>query len=343
MRKGLLGAVVVLAVALMALAPSAQAKNVYKFRFSSFVPPLHFMNKGILEPWIKEVEKRSGGRIKIRLFPGSALGKPRDQYDMAARGVADITWGILAYTPGRFPLSTVIELPFMVPTAEVGSRVIQTLYQEGMFGNEFNDVHLLGLATPPAMDLHTRKKKVTALAGVKGLKIRTPSPMIGKLITRWGGVPVGMTLNEVYLSLERGVIDAVFLDPLTFRGIRADEVTKQHTLVGISTTAVFFAMNKKAWDSLPPDLQKIMTEMTGMYLSVDLNGKMADGAVAATWKMLKKAGHQVVILTPEEKAKWVKAAQPAVDAWIAAMEAKGLPGKKVYERAVALRDKFMRK
>lgn len=345
MRKGLLGVVLVLALAvsIVGLSRMAQAKEVYKFRLSSFTPPMHFMNKGILEPWIKQVAAKSGGRIEIKLFPGSALGKPRDQYDMAVRGVCDISWGILAYMPGRFPLSTVVELPFMVPNAEIGSRTMWTLYQQGYFGKEFEDVHLLSLATPPPMDLHTRNKKVETLADLKGLKIRTPSPMIGELITRWGGVPVGMTLNEVYLSLERGVIDGVFLDPLTFLGIRANEVTKYHTKVGISTTPVFFAMNKKAWNKLPPDLQKVMTELTGLYWSVDLNGKMADRAVAATWKKLEKAGHGVITLSPAEKAKWVKAAQPAVKQWIEAMNAKGLPGQKVYEHAEALKNKFMDK
>ncbi|MBT3254987.1 MAG: TRAP transporter substrate-binding protein [Deltaproteobacteria bacterium] len=315
----------------------AMAEKPIKLRMSSFVPPMHFMNTKILQPWIDMIEERTKGKVKIKIYAGSALGKPQDQYDMAARGVADITWGILAYTPGRFPLVTVMELPFMSPNAEIGSRMVQRLYEKGVFEGEFKDVKMLALGMPPNMDLHTSKKLVKNLADLKGMKIRTPSAMMGKLIKKWGGVPVAMPAPEVYMSLERGVIDAIFLDPLTLMGIKCNEVTKYHTRVGISTTVFFFAMNQKVWDKLPPDAQKVITELSGEYLGAEMNGKMADRAVMGVYKKLKASGDEIYTLPPTELAVWEKSAQPAFGEWVKAMEGKGLPGKKVLEEALQMK------
>lgn len=316
------------------------AQDTINLRLSSFVPPMHFMNQRILEPWVKTVEERTNGRIKIKIYAGGALGKPQDQYDMAVRGVADITWGILAYTPGRFPLVTVMELPFMSPNAEIGSRMVQRLYDSGLLKEEFKDIKLLALAMPPTMDLHSNKNLVKTLGELKGMKVRTPSAMIGKLIKKWGGVPVAMPAPEVYLSLERGVIDAIFFDPLTLMGMRCNEVTKYHTRVGISTTVVFFAMNKKAWNELPPDLQKVMDELSGEYWAADLNGVIADRAVLGVLKKLKEGGHTIYPLPPEELKKWQKASASAYDEWLEAMKEKGLAGDKVLREARRLKAEF---
>ena len=320
-------------------APAIADKPI-NLRLSSFVPPGHFMNTKILQPWIETIDKDTNGKVKIKIYPGSALGKPQDQYDMAVRGVADITWGILAYTPGRFPLATVMELPFMSPNAEIGSRIVQRCYEKGVFGNEFEDVKLLALGMPPNMDLHTTKKKVQTLSDLKGMKIRTPSAMMGKLIKRWGGVPVAMPAPEVYMSLERGVIDAVFFDPLTLMGIKANEVTKYHTRVGISTVVFFFAMNQKTWDRLPPNVQKVFNERSGEVLSAGLNGKIADKTVVGVYKKLTAAGHDIYVLPAQELVVWEKSVEPAFGEWVKAMEEKGLPGKKVLEHTRSIRSEL---
>lgn len=339
MKKGLFWAVLTSFVVSLVFCLSAAAAegDVINLRLSSFTPPMHIMNKKILEPWIKMVEERTNGKLKIKLYAGGALGKPQDQYDMAARGTADITWGILAYTPGRFPLVSVMELPFMSPSATTGSRMVSRLLESGYLKSDFKDVKMLALAMPPTMDLHSNKKLVKTLDDLKGMKIRTPSAMMGKLIKKWGGVPVAMPAPEVYLSLERGVIDAIFFDPTTLMGMRCNEVTKYHTRVGISTTVVFFAMNKKSYEKLPPDIRKVLDELTGEYWAANLNGKPADGAVKMIVKKLDEGGHTVYQLPPEELKRWQQSSASAFDEWVAEMEGKGLPGKKVLEETLRLK------
>ncbi len=342
MKKILLWTVfsVLLASMIFWLPAAVMAQDAINLRFSSFVPPMHFMNKSIMQPWIQMVDERTQGKLKIKLYPGSALGKPQDQYDMAVRGVADITWGILAYTPGRFPLTTVMELPFMSPNAEIGSRMVQRLYDKGYLKDEFKDVKVLALAMPPTMDIHSNKKLVKTLEDMKGMKVRTPSPMMGKLINKWGGVPVAMPAPEVYLSLERGVIDAIFFDTLTLIGLRCNEVTKYHTQVGISTTVVFFVMNRATWNRLPSDVQKVLNELSGEWWTADYHGKIADKTIAGARKKLEKDGDTMYKLPSQELKRWETSAASAFDEWVAEMEGKGLPGKKVLEEARRLKAEF---
>ena len=326
-----------MACLVLGLLPSADAQEVINLRLSSFVPAKHFMNTKVLEPWIATVEKRTAGKLKIKLFPGSTLGKPQAQYDMAVRGVADITWGILGYTPGRFPLATVMELPFLSPSAEVGSRMAQRLFDEDYLKPEFKDVKLLALGMPPNMDLHMNSKPVKTLADLAGMRIRTPSAMMGKIIKMWGGVPVPLPAPEIYLSLDRGLIDGVFLDPLTLMGVRANEVTRYHTRIGVSAPVFFFAMNQKTWDRLPPDVQQVIDEFSGEYWGADINGKIADKAVLGVLKKLKQAGHAVYSPPPDEMRKWKDAAAPAFDDWVQRMDSKGLAGNAVLQEALRLK------
>ena len=328
---------------LFAFSAPTWAEKPIKLSLASFTPPMHFMNTKILQPWINMIEKRTDGKVKIRIYAGCALGKPQDQYDMAVRGVANITWGILAYTPGRFPLATVMELPFMSPTAEIGSRMVQRLYENGAFQDEFKDVKLLALGMPPSMDLHTTKHLAKTLADLKGMKIRTPSAMMGKLIKKWGGVPVAMPAPEVYMSLERGVIDAIFVDPLTLMGIKCDEVTKYHTRVGISSVVFFFAMNQKCWDNLPSSVQQVFTELSGEYLGADLNGKIADKTVVGVYKKLGASGDVVYNLPPAELNLWKNSADTIFVEWVKSMEEKGLPGKRVLDEALKLKEELTKK
>src|SRR5262245_66268496 len=104
---------IVVALSLLWLFPasgSAQDKPI-ELKFSSWVSAVHGHHTGVMVPWAKMVEEKSGGRLKITLYPGSTLGKAADHYDMVKDGIADIGFTTPGYTPGRFPLISVTELP----------------------------------------------------------------------------------------------------------------------------------------------------------------------------------------------------------------------------------------
>jgi TRAP-type C4-dicarboxylate transport system substrate-binding protein len=332
--------IIIFGVLLLAIIAAGNADSGFSLKLSSFTPPNHPMNTLVFEPWMKTISEQTGGRVKISLYAGSVLGKPQDQYDMVVNGVCELSWGILGYTPGRFPLTSVMELPFMSPSAETGSRIVQRLYDGGHLKAEYEDVKLLALGLPTGIDLHTRDKQVRTLEDIKGMRIRVFSPVMGKIVKVWGGVPVAMPASEVYLAMSRGVLDAVMMDVLTLTATKLDEVTNFHTRINISSSPFFFAMNKKTWEKLPADIQAMFQRQSGEYFSADLNGKMIDNLNLKTWKMLESRGHTVIDLKPAELERWREASVFALDEWRQEMDAAGAPGTEILRETQKLKTAF---
>ncbi|MDH3234126.1 MAG: C4-dicarboxylate ABC transporter, partial [Alphaproteobacteria bacterium] len=106
------------AVALTAL--PAAAEN-FDLKIAHFVTPKHSYSQWIVR-WSQELTKKSNGQLKFKIFPGSQLGPPPKYYDMARRGQADIVWSAHGFTPGRFPLTELSNLPYLVGSAEIGTK-----------------------------------------------------------------------------------------------------------------------------------------------------------------------------------------------------------------------------
>jgi TRAP-type C4-dicarboxylate transport system substrate-binding protein len=338
MLKGKARFIVVLM--LLGFVATGGAEEVFSLKLSSFTPPNHPMNTLVFEPWMKAISEQTGGRVKITLYAGSVLGKPQDQYDLVAGGVCDLSWGILGYTPGRFPRTSVMDLPFMSPSAEAGSRIVQRLYDGGYLGEEYAEVKLLALGLPTGIDLHTRDKEVKTLEDIRGLRIRVFSPVMGKLVKAWGGVPVAMPASEVYLAMSRGVLDAVMMDVLTLTATKLDEVTRYHTRINISSSPFFFAMNRRTWEKLPADIQAVFSENSGEYFSADLNGTMIDNLNLKTWQLLESRGHKVTDLKPEELERWQQSSLFALEEWQKEMDGAGLNGSAILAEARRLKAAF---
>jgi TRAP-type C4-dicarboxylate transport system substrate-binding protein len=132
----------------------------------------------------------------------------------------------------------------------------------------------------------------------------------------------------------------MFTDPLTLYALKCNEVTEYHTNVGIASSPFFFIMNKETWDQLPADVKEIIDGLSGEYFSADLNGRMIDELERKTWKRLEMEGHSVYTLSPEERERWKISAETAIDEWVRDMEQKELPGSKVLEEALRLKEEF---
>lgn len=114
-RRSALQAGAALGLGLAGLPRVATAQEPIKLRMSHFLSPMAPAQTKLFQPWADRVEKDSGGRIKCEIYPAMQLGgKPPQLYDQVRTGVADVIWTVPGYTPGRFPLSAVFELPFVV-------------------------------------------------------------------------------------------------------------------------------------------------------------------------------------------------------------------------------------
>ncbi len=303
--------------------------------FAHPYPSVHLQHVGVLVPWAQKIESQSKGAIKIKFVPGGALGKPGQAYDMVTKGVADIGWDICDYSPGKFPLTTVVELPFMVETAEQASVALWKTYEKfPEFQAEYSDTKLLMLSGHAPGFFATVKKPVTKLADLKGMKIKTASSFTTDALTLFGAVPVVQPVTETYTSLKLGVVDGV-VSP--FDGIaifKLHEILQHYTPANFYSLVFWIAMNKKKFNSLPDDLKQVIEENSGLALS-RIHGKSFDETYASMKTVCEEKGMKPVQFENGEMEKLISMTAPLKEKWVKDIEAKGLPGKAVLETITA--------
>ena len=331
--------VVFLVVLSVYLKPSfASQEEQIELRFSTFLPLQHYGHVKVLAPFAKQLEERTKGRVKVTFYPMQTLGKAKDHYDMAVRGIADICTFLQIYTPGRFPLTEVMNLPLGISSAETASRIFWELSEKYM-KKEYADVKILQLATVDPAHIQTTKKPVKTLADLEGCKIRVGGPEQTEIIRAWGASPINLAVPDIYDAMHKGMIDGTLIGFSSLIDYRLIELVNYTTIVNGVSPTVGWVMNLQKWNSLPPDIQKIIDELTGLKVSV-YQGKIFDEAAQLGMEEAKKKGGQIYKLPPAEMKIWMDKLKPVCDAWVADKEAKGLPGKAIYQDAVSLVEKY---
>jgi TRAP-type C4-dicarboxylate transport system substrate-binding protein len=221
-----------------------------------------------------------------------------------------------------------IDLPFGYPDGKTASSVAYEFYKT-MNPEELQDVKVLTIhAHGPGV--LAAKKDVNSLADMEGLKIRCTG-LSSKLAEYLGAAPVAMPQNAAYEALQKGVVEGTFCPMETLKGWKQGEVIDyvvESKALGY-TTSMFVVMNKKKYDSLPEDIQKIFDEVGQEWVYV--HGQIWDDADVDGRKFVTDLGKTIHALPEEEEAKWVEAVQPIISEYQAKMDEKGLPGQKAVE------------
>jgi TRAP-type C4-dicarboxylate transport system substrate-binding protein len=322
-----LSLVVVLALLSIAPVPALAQDKPIELKFSSWVATVHGHHTGVMVPWAKAIEDKSGGRLKITIYPGSVLGKAADHYDMVKDGIADIAFTTPGYTPGRFPLITVTELPMLFKSSRGGSLAVMSIFDK-YFKNEFKDVKVLWFWVHPPGHFHLAKKQVKVLEDLGGLKIRAATPMLTNMVKTLGAIPVSIPAPDTYTALERGTVDGTIFPWEAISSFKIAEVLKYHVASGLYVAPLFTFMNLKKYESLPPDLRKVIDDHSGAW-GAEYTGKVWDANELVGIEAIKKAGGQIYTLPAEERNRWAAKLKPVEEEWLKSMEAKGLPGRQL--------------
>ena len=296
-----------------------------ELNYSVFFPAPH-KNAVLAAEWAKEIEKRTDGRVKITVFFGGTLTPADKCYDGVVRGISDIGFSVLAYTRGKFPLIEVADLPLGMKNGLVASKVINEFYKK-FKPKELDEVQVMYLHGHGPGILHS-KKAINKLEDVKGIKIRCTG-MAAKIAGALGATPVAMPMGETYDALSRGVVDASMAPQEALQGWKWGEVVKFTTeCFGASySSGMFVVMNKDKWNSLPPDVQKIIEKINEEY--IEKQGKTWDEIDKAGRDATLKLGNKIISLSQDEDWKWQKAVKPLLDEYKKNMKEKGLPGDEV--------------
>lgn len=326
-----------LAALSMCLAPTAFAEEV-TLRLHQFLPAPAGVPKNILIPWAEKIEAASDGRITIQHFPSMQLGgKPPELIDQAKDGVADIVWTLPGYTPGRFPRTEVLELPFMMTNAEATSCAYWELAEKHMLDADFSDFKVLGLWVHGPGLIHSADLIETP-ADLAGVKLRAPTRVTNQMFSTLGATAVGMPIPAVPEALSKGVIDATVIPWEVTAPLKTSELVSNHLEFGeasLYTSTFVLAMNKARYDSLPDDLKAIIDANSGAELSC-FAGKQMQADDAPGRAIAVELGNEITTLTPEQVEEWRTAAAPTIDAWIDDVSAEGIDGAALIEEARAL-------
>ena len=299
---------------------SGQARAAeYELKLSTMFPSTHFIVTMAMVPWAEEIEKRTDGRVHFTVFSaGSALGDATKQFDHARAGVVDVSVGIPAIPRGRHPRSVLVELPFTVPDATIGTCALMKVQDE--VKGDYPDTRILYLTVTEPSAAHTTKK-IETLDDLKGMRIRTPTPAITAMLEEIGATPVGMPPTEIYESVERGVVDGNIMPWGPVGAFKLEEVLKYHLDAGINPVAMYIVFNQRKFDSLPEDVQKVIDEVSAEMFSNW--GRWWHETDQVAIDAARAAGNEIIPMSDEQRQAWQERLQPVIDNYLA--NESGLP------------------
>jgi TRAP-type C4-dicarboxylate transport system substrate-binding protein len=310
--KGMLSAVALAVAGMPALAEDALVLD-----YNQWFPSGHWSQADGLYKWFEQIEEVTEGRVKVQAS-AKPLAPPNRNYQAVIDGVADIAWGPHGYTPGVFPLTEMVELPFITEDAGVSSKAYWRLWKEyfeptGMQG----DVVTLAMHVTAGGNISMRKAPVTSMADLKGKKMRVPTPVVGRVLQEQGVVPVSGSLTELREMLSRGIIDGTVISDELITGFKVDEDVHGVTRVpgGIFSNSAFVIMNKGKWDKLSVEDQAAIMAISGEVLSETMGGlwQSNDSASGAMFK--ERLEENYMIASDAFMAEIADAFSGELDAW----------------------------
>lgn len=330
------------AAVLAAGAPAihVRAQQPITLKFHTFMAPQSAVFLTMHKPWMEKVEKESGGRIRFEAYPAMQLGgAPGQLYDQVRDGVVDVVWTLPGNTAGRFPRVEVFELPFMLNNAEATSKAYWE-YVHTMAPDEFKDTHVLALHVHGPGMFHSKDRQIKSASDLRGLKVRGPTRQVTKLLGAIGATPVGMPLPQIPDALSKGTIDACAIPWEVVPAVKVQELTKFHSefpsnLPALYTTTFVMTMNKAKYESLSPDLKKVIDNNSGLATSGWL-GKIQQGNDVPGRKTAVERNNTIYQFTEAQTQEFVKRSSQVDDEWVADMNKRGFDGNKLLSTAKAL-------
>lgn len=323
--------------AVFAIAGPAGAADTV-LRLSSWVPPTHLIVTDIVRPWVKAVGEATEGRVEVQILE-SPLGSPPAHFDIARDGLADVTYGVHGYSPGRFALTEAVELPFLADSAETLSvawwRVYQRLLAEK---REHRGVELLSLWAHGPGHIFNSVRPVTRLADLDGLKFRIGGGVVGRIAPALGTVPLAAPSTKAYELLSNGVADGIFFPYESVAFFNLIRLVPYGTTVpgGLYSSSFFLAMNQRSWDRLSDADRQAIMAVSGETLARQA-GIAWDAADRRGLEAMRAAGSEIVAMSPDFLAATRERLAFVESDWIAAAEAEGVDGGAVM---AALRDEI---
>jgi TRAP-type C4-dicarboxylate transport system substrate-binding protein len=308
------------------------------------VPPVAIAHSAMLTPWAEKVERESGGRIAIEIYPSMHLGgQPPALIDQVREGIVDIVWTLPGYTPGRFPMIEVFELPFLNAQPIVTNFAIAEFIDN--HPEEFAEYKVISAFVHAGQLIHSTAPIRTA-EDFRGLKIRIPTRVAGWMVESWGAIPLGTTVQKIPEMLSKRIVDGTLVpfeaayglqvhDLVDYNVFRDDPISER-----FNGQVLMIAMNRAVYEGLAPDLRAVIDANSGRNIARWI-GEVWTRAEEPGENAARAAGNEFIYLSQAEVAKLRELSEtPVAERWISVVAKKGIDGRPLIAEAKRLIEKY---
>jgi TRAP-type transport system periplasmic protein len=293
---------------------------------SSWLPPTHTLSMAQKE-WCDLVEKNSAGKLKCNILP-RAVSAPPGTFDAVKNGLADISYSVQGYTPGRFVHTQMAELPFLGNNAEAISVAYNKVAMKNpQFAAEHSGMKVMAFFTHGPGIVFNTKRAIAKVDDLNGLKFRVGGGMVNEISKT---LAMNVTLKpapDSYELLSGGVMDGTLFPAESTESFRIDKIIKYATTFpgGLYNTSFAFVMNQGKYEKLSADEKKVVDAASG-EVAARIFGRGWDKADRRALGLMQANGVQVTKADTRFVAD-VKSKTSALEAkWALDAEAKGLTG-----------------
>jgi tripartite ATP-independent transporter DctP family solute receptor len=293
---------------------SADGYQEATIRLAYNLPQDHHIARGV-EEFAKKVTARSGGKVKIQVYPAGQLLSDKEMNQAILTGGVEMGVNSSTLWSSVVPAMGIFDVPFAFPTYELAGKALA-----GPVGQKLNaemekkGAKVLMYADYGYAQFANSVRPLTKPEDVHGLKIRSIGHIPSVMIQAYGAAPVFMGAGEVYMALQRKTIDGATSGTTAMVQRKYDEVSRYLTVVNYAYLEFLLAVNKQYWDALPPKTQELLTETARE--TEEWIRKQAEEEDKQTTEQLKQRGMDVYVVPESDLPQWKEAAKPAWDEYL---------------------------
>ena len=292
----------------------------------------------------EKIAEETGGRLTFQIYYTSSLFEAKEALRSMESGVGQISDFWPSAMPGIFPLNEVFSLPGLGwPDLYTSTEILNEVWNNSpALRAEYGDLIMYGAAAvnPPTI-IHSSTKLLRTMEDLEGYLILGSNQATAEFFEALGATAVFIPYEDTYLSWDKGIIEGAASTFGWMQGAGVMDIATYHTVMG--TTLIGgkqdLVINRDAWNALPTDIQQIITDLEAWYK--EFRTTMEVEADQKGIAYCEENGHEFYELPPAELERWLAAAKPIHEAWIAGKEAQGIQGaREVYDLLVATIEKY---
>jgi len=275
-----------------ALLPAMAAAEPIKLKLAFFSSDRSHLFRSGVKPFVDAVNAEGKDRVAIEVYLNGKLGNLAKQSQLVLDGTADIALVVPPYEPSSIPDASVIELPGLYRDAREATLAFAHLVAAGTIRG-FENYFVIGTPAGEPESMHFRAP-VTALADLKGKRIRANNETEIAILTKLGVTPVIMPINETAEAISSGKIDGAMVPPVPMIEFGIGRIAQNHYFLRTSCVPQVLLMNRKSFDSLPSDVQALIRKYSGDWF-IENYIRINETSTALIMNQLESDPHRKVV------------------------------------------------